>query len=132
MKRHRLRTALTFFGIALGVAVIVAIAAVNRSLTTSFQSTIDQIAGKAVLQVANGESGIAESLFPLIRDTAGVRDASAAVEGFSPVAGVPGERLYVYGVDLLRISRFETINSSMPSSASIRRWILSLNRIRSH
>ena len=101
VKRHRLRTALTFFGIALGVAVIVAIAAVNRSLTTSFQSTIDQIAGKAVLQVANGESGIAESLFPLIRDTAGVRDASAAVEGFSPVAGVPGERLYVYGVDLL-------------------------------
>ena len=79
VKRHRLRTALTFFGIALGVAVIVAIAAVNRSLTTSFQSTIDQIAGKAVLQVANGESGIAESLFPLIRDTAGVRDASAAV-----------------------------------------------------
>ena len=101
VKRHRLRTALTFFGIALGVAVIVAIAVVNRSLTTSFQSTIDQIAGKAVLQVANGESGIAESLFPLIRDTAGVRDAAAAVEGFSPVAGVPGERLYVYGVDLL-------------------------------
>jgi ABC-type antimicrobial peptide transport system permease subunit len=50
VKRHRLRTALTFFGIALGVAVIVAIAIVNRSLTTSFESTIDQIAGKAVLQ----------------------------------------------------------------------------------
>jgi putative ABC transport system permease protein len=87
--RHRLRTALTFFGIALGVAVIVAIAVVNRSLTTSFQSTIDQIAGKAVLQVANGESGMAESLFPVIRDTAGVKDAA------------PAERLFVYGVDFL-------------------------------
>ena len=70
--RHRLRTALTFFGIALGVSVIIAIAVVNRSLTTSFQSTIEQIAGKAVLQVANGESGVAESLFPIIRDTVGV------------------------------------------------------------
>jgi putative ABC transport system permease protein len=99
--RHRLRTALTFFGIALGVAVIVAIAVVNRSLTTSFQSTIDQIAGKAVLQVANGESGMAESLFPLIRDTVGVENAAAAVEGFLPLAGSPGERLFVYGVDLL-------------------------------
>ena len=99
--RHRLRTALTFFGIALGVAVIVAIAVVNRSLTSSFQSTIDQIAGKAVLQVANGESGIAESLFPIIRDTEGVQDAAAAVEGFLPVAGAPGERLFVYGVDFL-------------------------------
>jgi putative ABC transport system permease protein len=101
VKRHRLRTVLTFFGIALGVAVIVAIAVVNRSLTTSFQSTIDQIAGKAVLQVANGESGVAESLFPAIRDTAGVLDAAPAVEGFLPVVGAPGERLYVYGVDLL-------------------------------
>jgi len=101
VKHHRLRTALTFFGIALGVAVVVAIAVVNRSLTTSFQATIDQIAGKAVLQVANGESGIAESLYPTIRDTAGVRNAAAAVEGFLPVVGVPGERLYVYGVDLL-------------------------------
>jgi putative ABC transport system permease protein len=101
VKRHRLRTALTFFGIALGVAVIVAIAVVNRSLTTSFESTIDQIAGKAVLQVANGESGISESLYPIIRDTEGVRDAAAAVEGFLPVLGAPGERLYVYGVDFL-------------------------------
>ena len=81
VKRHRLRTALTFFGIALGVAVIVAIAVVNRSLTTSFESTIDQIAGKAVLQIANGESGIAESLYPVIRDTPGIRDAAAAIAG---------------------------------------------------
>ena len=99
--RHRVRTALTFFGVALGVAVIIAIAVVNRSLTTSFQSTIDQIAGKAVLQVANGESGVAESLFPTIRDTPGVQNAAAAVEGFLPVIGAPGERLFVYGVDLL-------------------------------
>ncbi len=101
LKLHRLRTLLTFLGIALGVAVIVAIAIVNRSLTTSFQSTIDQIAGKAVLQVANGESGIREELFPVIRDTPGVQDAAAAVDGFLPVSGAAAERLYVYGVDLL-------------------------------
>ncbi|HEX2932650.1 MAG TPA: ABC transporter permease, partial [Candidatus Binatia bacterium] len=99
--RHRLRTALTLFGVALGVAVIVAIAIVNRSLSTSFQSTIDQIAGKAVLQVANGESGIAESLFPTVRDTPGVADVAPAVEGFLPVTTAPGERLFVYGVDFL-------------------------------
>jgi putative ABC transport system permease protein len=101
LKLHRLRTLLTILGIALGVGVIVAIAIVNRSLTTSFQSTIDQIAGKAVLQVANGESGIREDLFPVVRDTAGVQDAAAAVDGFLPVSGAAAERLYVYGVDLL-------------------------------
>ena len=101
LSRHRLRTALTFFGIALGVAVVVAIAIVNRSLTSSFQSTIDQIAGKAVLQIANGESGFPEDLYRTVSDTEGVLDAAAAVEGFLPVAGVSGERLFVYGVDFL-------------------------------
>ncbi|HUK40723.1 MAG TPA: ABC transporter permease, partial [Candidatus Acidoferrales bacterium] len=101
LRGHRLRTALTFLGIALGVAVIFAIAVVNRSLASSFQSTIEQIAGKAVLQVANGESGVPEALFPTIRDTVGVQNAAAAVEGFLPVTAVRGERLYVYGVDLL-------------------------------
>jgi putative ABC transport system permease protein len=101
LRRHRLRTSLTFLGIALGVAVIFAIAVVNRSLASSFRSTIEQIAGKAVLQVANGESGVRDSLFPIVRDTDGVQNAAAAVEGFLPVTGVRGERLYVYGVDLL-------------------------------
>ena len=101
LKLHQLRTLLTILGIVLGVGVIVAIAIVNRSLTTSFQSTIDQIAGKAVLQVANGESGIREDLFPVVRDTPGVQDAAAAVDGFLPVSGAAAERLYVYGVDLL-------------------------------
>jgi putative ABC transport system permease protein len=101
VRRHRLRTLLTFLGMALGVAVIVAIALVNRSLTTSFQSAIEQIAGKAVLQVTNSESGFAETLFPTIRDTEGVADVAAAVDGFLPVSGVRSERLYVYGVDLL-------------------------------
>ena len=101
VRRHGLRTLLTFLGIVLGVGVIVAIAIVNRALTGSFQSTIEQIAGKSVLQVSNGESGITESLFPAIRDTPGVQDVAAAVEGFLPVRGAEKERLFVYGVDLL-------------------------------
>lgn len=101
LRHHRLRTLLTLSGIVLGVAVIVAIAIVNRTLASSFRRTIDLVAGKAVLQVSNGESGFKESLFPVIRDTPGVRDAAPAVEGFLPLIGFTGERLFVYGVDLL-------------------------------
>ncbi|MGZ9130252.1 MAG: ABC transporter permease, partial [Candidatus Binatia bacterium] len=101
VRHHRLRTLLTFLGMALGVAVIVAIALVNRALTTSFQSTIEQIAGKAVLQISNSESGMAEAVLPLVRDTEGVLDVAAAVDGFLPVSGARAERLYIYGVDLL-------------------------------
>ena len=101
LKRHCLRTSLTFLGIVLGVAVIVAIAIVNRTLVSSFQHTIELIAGKAVLQVSNGESGVREEIYPVIRDTPGVKDAAPAVEGFLPVVGFKGERLFVYGVDFL-------------------------------
>lgn len=100
-RRHRLRTSLTLSGIALGVAVIVAITIVNRTLMSSFQRTIELVAGKAVLQITNGESGVTESLFRVIRDTEGVKDAAPAVEGFLPIVGFKGERLFVYGVDLL-------------------------------
>lgn len=99
--RHRLRTLLTFLGIVLGVAVITAISMVNRTLMSSFQRTIELVAGKAVLQVVNGESGVLESLYPAIRDTEGVEDAAGSVEGFLPVKGIAGERLFVYGVDFL-------------------------------
>ncbi len=101
LRRHRLRTFLTFLGIVLGVAVIVAIAIVNRTLINSFQQTIELVAGKAVLQVSNGESGVGEALFPVIRDAEGVRDAAPAVEGFLPAVGFKGERLFIYGVDFL-------------------------------
>ncbi len=101
VRQHRLRTSLTLVGIALGVAVIVAISIVNRTLVSSFQRTIDLVAGKAVLQVLNAESGIKESLFAVIRDTDGVKDAAPAVQGFLPVVEIEGERLFVYGVDLL-------------------------------
>ncbi|MGH7812359.1 MAG: ABC transporter permease, partial [Candidatus Binatia bacterium] len=101
VRQHRLRTILTFLGMALGVAVIVAIALVNRSLTMSFQTTIEQIAGRAVLQVSNSESGMSETVFPLVRDTEGVADVAAAVDGFLPAGTARSERLYVYGVDLL-------------------------------
>ncbi len=99
--RHRLRTVLTFAGIVLGVAVITAISMVNRTLIQSFQRTIDLIAGKAVLQVTNGESGVKESLLPAVRDAPGVQDVAATVEGFLPIVGFKGERLFIYGVDLL-------------------------------
>ncbi len=99
--RHRLRTFLTFLGVVLGVAVIVAIALVNRTLVGSFQRTIELIAGKSVLQVENGESGFRESLFQAVRDTAGVGDVAPAVDGFLPLVGIKSEKLYIYGVDFL-------------------------------
>jgi len=56
-RRHRLRTLLTLFGIALGVAVFFAVRTANVTLINSLTTTIEKVAGKATLQISGGESG---------------------------------------------------------------------------
>lgn len=115
-KQHPLRTFLTVVGIALGVGSVVAVAIVNRTLVGSFERTVNLIAGRAVLQVLNEESGLSESLWLGIRATGGVREAAPTVEGFLPVVGFSGERLLIYGVELLADRNIRDYQFIGPSS----------------
>ncbi len=96
-----LRTALTILGVAVGVATMVGIAAINETVLDAFRSTVDTIAGKADLTVAGSASGFDEELVETVRQTPGVTAASGGMTVIAPVAGSPGESLYVMGVDLL-------------------------------
>ncbi|MGH7822562.1 MAG: ABC transporter permease, partial [Candidatus Binatia bacterium] len=98
---HRLRTLFTVAGIALGVATIVGMRLMHESVSRGYERTIERIAGKAVMQVTNGEVGVPEELLEEIRRVPGVSAAVASVQGFVSVPGGRGERLYVFGVDLL-------------------------------
>lgn len=53
---EKLRTGLTILGIAVGVAVIVAIQLANQSALRAFRESVDAVAGRANFQIA-GESG---------------------------------------------------------------------------
>jgi len=103
LREHRVRTSLTILGIALGIAVLVAVAVVNRSILKSVSSTIDDVAGKADLQVSAGASGVDESLVDRIRAVPGVNKAAVMLEqtvtNRDPRAR--GERLLLLGVDFL-------------------------------
>ena len=57
-QQHRLRTLLTVSGIILGVAVVVAIAIVNRSLIGSFQRTMMQVGGGLIGTLVVGITGL--------------------------------------------------------------------------
>lgn len=103
LRRHRLRTTSTVLGIALGVAVLVAVLIINRSILDSVASTIDDVAGKAELQVRSGSAGFSEKLLETVRDTPGVTRATLVLEQTVAVAGpeADGDKLLVLGVDLL-------------------------------
>lgn len=99
--QERLRSLVTILGVALGVAVVLAIRLSNDGVLESFRNSLDYVAGKSRLQVSAGEMGFDEALFPAIAGTPGVARAVPVVQAITPVAGLPGEILLVLGVDVL-------------------------------
>jgi putative ABC transport system permease protein len=99
---HRRRvTGVALLGLACGVASIAATQALHRSVVASYATTTRRFAGRAALEVSNGDSGVPEELVDEVRAIAGVRAVAASVAGFVATPDLPGERLYLFGVDLL-------------------------------
>ncbi|HEY2735853.1 MAG TPA: ABC transporter permease, partial [Polyangiales bacterium] len=80
LRDHRLRTSLTVFGIALGVAVLIAVVIVNNSVVRGVAATVDDIAGKTDLQISAGTSGFSEDLIETVRATKGVFRAAPVLQ----------------------------------------------------
>jgi putative ABC transport system permease protein len=113
--RHKLRVALTVFGIALGVATIVAMRILLEAVTASYGRAIERLAGRASLEVVNGEAGVPEQLLDELRRVPGVTGASPSVSGWLPLPALPGSFLFVFGVDLVSdgdVRDYETISQS--------------------
>ncbi|MGH7859333.1 MAG: FtsX-like permease family protein, partial [Candidatus Binatia bacterium] len=108
---HGLRTALTVGGVALGVAAMIGIRLVSESASDSFRQSVERLAGKAVLQVTNGTAGVAEGLVEAVKAVPGVGAVAPSVQEFVAVPDLPGERLYVFGIDLLGDSELRDYES---------------------
>jgi putative ABC transport system permease protein len=96
-----IRSLITVLGVALGVAVVLAVRLANQGILDSFRASLDHVAGRTQLEVRGGDPGLPEELFPLIRATPGVRQAAPVLQALLPVSGRPGEALLVLGVDVL-------------------------------
>lgn len=103
LREHRLRTSLSVFGVALGVAMLVAVIIVNGSVVRGVTATVQDLAGKTDLQVSAGSGGFAETLLERVKASPGVLRAVPSVQQRVTVrdARAPGERLLVLGVDML-------------------------------
>ncbi len=100
VRKHVLRTVLTVAGIALGVAVFVGMNNANASVIRAFSQTIDQMAGKAELQVTAGETGFPEDVLDRVQSVPSVRVAVPVIEAVAD-AHIRGEgSLLILGVDL--------------------------------
>ncbi len=104
LRREPLRSLTTALGIALGVAVIVAIQLTNASSLAGFQTALTTVAGRTSLEIVSTALGIDERR---LTDLGWLRDfgaVSPVIEG-DVVLREPGrqsERLRVLGIDILR------------------------------
>jgi putative ABC transport system permease protein len=99
-RMHLLRNVLTTMGIILGVAIFTAIRSANSSLKDSLRDTIDQIAGKAVLQVTAGQAGLPESVADDVRSVPGVRAAVPVIEAVVRTTDASQGNILILGVDM--------------------------------
>jgi putative ABC transport system permease protein len=106
------RTLLTLSGVALGVAVYLAIRLANASALASFSATVDAVAGRANLQVTGGSGGFDERLFLQVRRAPGVQAAAPVVQIAAPSPTLGGETVMVLGLDLFSEAGFGRVPAS--------------------
>lgn len=94
-------------GVALGVAVVVAIDLANASAEQAFRLSASALTGRATHQVVGGPAGLEETVYRRLR-FAGVRASAPIVEGYAAVPASPGLTLQVLGVDPFAEEPFRT------------------------
>lgn len=94
--RHPWQVGLATLGIALGVAVVVAVDLANASAQRALEVSIERLAGRATHQLQGPPAGIPEAFYVWLRRDQGLRRSAPRVTGFGTLSGRTYELL---GVD---------------------------------
>ena len=110
LKLEPVRTALTIFAVALGVAVVVAIDLAGQAAAGSFHSSIASLTGKTDL-LLSATGGIDEKLLVTLTQLPYPLDFAPRIEDFASIDG-KGEAIPFIGVDLIghHIGQFDQRN----------------------
>jgi putative ABC transport system permease protein len=101
LRQNPLRTCLTILGVALGVAIFVAIRVTNLSTLHAFAEMVDAVSGRTQLHVVGEVASIDQALYPRVRSMPGLAAAVPVVTGYAAADAWEGELLLVLGVDVL-------------------------------
>ncbi len=82
-KFHLLRTLLLISGIALGVAVIIAIDIANTGVSESFQLSSKIIAGHATHQIIGVNDTVDQKIFTKLKTELGIKKCTPIITGFT-------------------------------------------------
>lgn len=102
-RRHALRRPLQSFffvvGVAIGVAMIVAIDLANGSADRAFQLGTETVMGKATHQITGGAGGLDQTIYTRLRTEAGYRQSAPVVDSYVVAAELDSQPVRLLGVD---------------------------------
>ncbi len=97
--RHPWQSSLMILGIALGVAVIVAIDLANASASRAFDLSTDTIAGRATHQIVAGPTGLDENLYADLLRRGALPIAAPVISDFVSSPQLGGVLFQLLGID---------------------------------
>jgi putative ABC transport system permease protein len=106
LRRRGWQLALMILGVALGVAVVVAIDLANQSATEGFRLSTQAVVGKATHQIRGGPSGVPVSVYRKVRVDLGVRASAPVMEGHAVAPQLGDRTVRILGVDPLAEAPF--------------------------
>ncbi len=113
---QKAQTILALAGICLGVAAIVSIGIVNKSVLRSFEDSISEATGRAALQVTGAQSGFPESMVEKVRSVPGVEYAVPVIDTDGLLSKGKERSIMILGVDVLVDSQIRSYSLSGESA----------------
>lgn len=105
------QTLLSVIGIALGVAVVIAIDIANQSAFTAFNLSMESVSGKATHQIISNPPGIPDSIFFNLRKNFALQRSAPIIEKFIKIKGKNSSIFTLIGIDPLYEEPFRNYTS---------------------
>jgi putative ABC transport system permease protein len=114
---HPWQVGLSILGIALGVAVVVAVDLANESARRAFTGFAETLTGRATHRIVGGPSGLPEELYGRLR-RAGMRALAPVVERDVSAVDAGGRTFHLFGIDPFAEAPFRSLVPSEPAAAT--------------
>lgn len=99
LKQHKSQLALTIFGIAIGVAVVVSVELAKHSALEAFDQAVRVVVGRATHRIIGGPGGLNDQLYTQLRLSGEVALLAPRVDGLAKYQDEQGSIIHLLGVD---------------------------------
>lgn len=123
LRRHPWLVILSVLGVALGVAVVVAVDLANESARRAFLLSAEKLAGRTTHHVIGGPQGLPEEVYRQLRIVERMRASAPVVEGYGRTIGNNSRTLQILGVDPFAEGKFRSFVDVRVEQPDFVRWL---------